>query len=474
MSLTQPLPPTVAVGQRIRNERIRRRLSQADLAAEVGFSGSYLSLIESGRRPVGQAALERIAAALHCTAEYLQTGRGGADQSDLELDLRFAEMALRAGDAEAARERFGKAGETAHERGVPDVEVEARWGLARAAEALGSLESAIVGYEAVAREEHLPGALERAVVLTALCRAYQECGDLTRAVEVGESALAVHEQADAGRPLSDAVIALASTLVGCYFERGDMTRAQLLARTTLERAEENGSSQARAAALWNAGLVSEARGDWRTARSYIDRALALYSETDNARATALLRVASAWIGLQEETPDISAAENLLTRALQELPVVGSDLDVAYAETEMVRCHLLRGEAQAAVALAGDVVRRLSEQGPRIETARARLLLADAKLVQGDIDAAAAGYMEAADQLRAFGAHRQAASAWRELAERMARLGRTAEALDAYRSAADAAGVVAPSHEFERITRSISVGWAAEAVSSRRPQQRSKR
>lgn len=463
----------VALGQRVRHERTKLRMSQTQLAAHTGLSGSYLSLIEAGRRSASPAALERIATALHCAVDYLRTGRGGSADSDLEMDLRFAEVALRAGDPEAARERFAKAGDAARELCLPDIEFEARWGLARATEALGFLEPAITEYESLSRQERLPGSLDRTVILTALCRAYRECGDLARAVEVGESALAATHEGGSSAPLTDAVIALASTLVGCYFERGDLTRARLLAVATLAHAEENGSPQARAAALWNAGLVSEARGDLRTARTYIERALGLYSETDNARATALLRVASAWIVLREAEPDVSAAERLLGTALSDLPVVGSVLDVAYAETELARCHLLRRDWRGAIALADGVITRISQVGPRIETARAQLVVADAHLVGGDLDAAAASYAQAATALRASGAQRQAASAWRELAESLARLGRTAEALDAYRAAADSAGVVAPPYHVERITRNTPADPDAEA-SSPPPRQRSRR
>lgn len=458
----------IALGQRVRHQRTRLQMSQTQLAAVTGLSASYLSLIEAGRRSASPAALERIATALNCPVEYLRTGRGGSADSDVELDLRFAEVALRAGDAAAARERFAKAGQAARGRGLSDVELDARWGLARATEALGFLEAAITDYEALAREERLPGSLDRAVILTALCRAYRECGDLSRAVEVGESALTAAREGAA--PLSDAVIALASTLVGCYFERGDLTRARMLADAALADAEENGSPQARASALWNAGLVSEARGDLRTARTYIERALALYSETDNARATALLRVASAWILLREPEPDISAAERLLGTALDDLPVVGSVLDVAYAETELARCRLLRGDWRLAINVAGGVITRLSQDGPRIETARARLVVADAHLVAGDLDAAGTSYAQAAAALRASGAQRQAASAWRELAESLARLGRTAEALDAYRAAADAAGVAAPPCHLERITRSTPADQEVEASSRPVPQR----
>lgn len=469
-------PMDVGLGSRVRDQRIERLLSQAQLAAGAGISGSYLSLIESGRRPAGSAVLERLATVLGCSVEFLRTGRGGPGSSAMELDLRFAEVALRAGEFASAHERFSDVYATAHEKSLFEVELEARWGLARATEAMGSVESAIEDYEAIAHAEPFPRSLDRTAVLTALCRAYRECGDLARAIELGEAALASRERDDpAARPIDDSTIALASTLVGCFFERGDLTRAQSLARTTLARAQKNGSPVARAAALWNAGLVSEARGDLRTARTYVERALALYSETDNARATSLLRVASAWLTLRERRPDVSAAEALLRRALDDLPTVGTSLDLAYGETELARCHLLRGDWQTAIVLAEAVTQRLAEDGPRIEAARARLVVGDAHLVGGNTEAATKSYSQAAEALRSSGAQRQAASAWRELAENLARLGREAEALNAYRSASDAAGIASPPYELDRIKRSTrearteKVG--AAAASDRRQPKR---
>jgi len=398
----------------------------------------------------------------------VSSNQGGPDDADVELDLRFAEVALRAGEAAAAMQRFQQVEAAARDRGLLDVQLEARWGLARAHETLGRLEAAIEGYEMLASEEQLPDSLERPVISTALCRAYHECGDLRRAVEVGEAALHALERSGQST-LDDAAIALASTLVGCYYERGDLTRAHLLARTTLGRAQENGSPQARAAALWNAGLVSEARRDLRTARLYIERALGLYSEADHARNTALLRVASAWLLLQEDEPEVDRAEELLARALDDLPVVGTTLDIAYAETELARCHLLRGDWSAALQTAEGVVDRLAEVGPRLETARARLVVGDAHAVGGNAQAAIEAYTQSAADLHACGAHRQAAAAWRDLAERLVRLGRTSEALDAYRASGDAVGLPAPTGNLSRITHSRSADRAVEATD--RPRQR---
>lgn len=474
MSQSPPAGPR-DLGRRVRKQRLQRELSQSELAARVGVSGSYLSLIESGHRPATPGLLERLAAELGCSTQYLESGRGGPADSDVELDLRFAEVALRAGDAPTALERFERVAALAQERSLRDLELEACWGRARAQETIGSMESAIEGYERLAREPVLPGSLQRAVILTALCRGHRECGDLASAVAVGEAAIDDLADSEAQDPVDEAVIALASTLVGCYYERGDLSRGQRLALETLARADANGSPSARASALWNAGLISEARGDLRTARLHIERALALYSETDNARATALLRVAAAWMMLRGDEPSLPEAEAHLSRALTELPVVGTVLDTAYAETELARCRLLQGDWKAALTMAEAVTARLAGTGPRLEAARARLLAGDAQTVGGDSDAAIANYERAAEALRSSGASRQAASAWRELAESLARVGRWEDAVAAYRAMSDTTGVAAPPYDLDRVRRNTPAAPAeATAAPSRRRQRPARR
>jgi transcriptional regulator with XRE-family HTH domain len=423
------------VGNRIRSIRTQREIAQAKLASDVGVSGSYLSLIEAGRRPATRDVLQRIAMRLGCSMEFLETGHGATDDRSLELDLKFAELALRAGDPAEAGIRFAEVFSAAEGRGWGDMALDARWGMGRAREAQGLIEDAIDDYESLFKHASLPASISRLKVATALSRAYNECGDLDRAIEVGESAISA---ADAGESDEEAV-GLVSTLVGSYYERGDLTRAHSLAMSALATADSADAPLARAAALWNASLVEEARGDLRMARTYADRALAIYSESDNARAVALLRIVAAWLMLREPEPSIDEAEGLLQRALNDLETVGSPIDAAYGETELARCRLLVGDWQEAAGIAEASLAHLGGTSP-IEAARARLVLGHALLMGGDSDGAVSAYTEASRDLKTFGAHRMAAAAWRELAEALARLGRSEEALDAYRQASDAAGV----------------------------------
>lgn len=334
------------VGERIRQLRERRGMSQAALTAGIPLSSSYVSLIETGKREPSPQVVATIAERLGCSAEYLATGRGGEEAKDLELELRFAELALRSGDAETARTRFADVLRHAVEWGYDDLVHDARWGLCRAQEKLGDLEAAIEGLQLLAREERLPGSISRTAVVNGLCRTWLETGDLTRSVELAETTL--HDLRTQGQADGDEALELTSTLVACYYTRGDISSAHRLARNLIAEAERGGSSRARAAAYWNAGVVAEARGDLRTAHVYTDRALALYGESDNARNLALVRMNCAWLLLRLPEADHRQARTLLQQALKDLLQVGSQVDVARAEIELARCCLFAGKPGEAV------------------------------------------------------------------------------------------------------------------------------
>src|ERR1700749_1687245 len=100
-------------GERIKQARLARGISQADLAVSVGVSNSYLSHIEAGRRPFSEPIRLRIAAALGMDARQLEEGVPADRKEELRLNLSFAEMALRNGNWELARSSFAESLERA-------------------------------------------------------------------------------------------------------------------------------------------------------------------------------------------------------------------------------------------------------------------------------------------------------------------------------------------------------------------------
>lgn len=66
------MPDRVLTGTRVRSRRIDLGMRQADLAKQVGISGSYLNLIEHNRRRIGAQLLDALAAALGVEPQMLE------------------------------------------------------------------------------------------------------------------------------------------------------------------------------------------------------------------------------------------------------------------------------------------------------------------------------------------------------------------------------------------------------------------
>jgi transcriptional regulator with XRE-family HTH domain len=96
-----------AVGERIGELRRLKGLSQRQLARLAGVDNGYLSRIERGLREPGDSILNSLASALGCTVDHLTSGKPWLGHPrTMDLELNFAELALRSGDAAAARTRY--------------------------------------------------------------------------------------------------------------------------------------------------------------------------------------------------------------------------------------------------------------------------------------------------------------------------------------------------------------------------------
>lgn len=67
------------LGERVRQLRERRHLTQDELATKAKLSKGFLSDIENNKRNVGSQFLLRIATALGASADYLLTGKEDDD-----------------------------------------------------------------------------------------------------------------------------------------------------------------------------------------------------------------------------------------------------------------------------------------------------------------------------------------------------------------------------------------------------------
>lgn len=423
-------------GSRLATLRRQRGISQSDLAGGE-LSTSYVSLLEAGKRMPQRRVLERLAERLGCAVDYLETGVDPGDRQQLVLELRYAELARRSGELDAALERFEAlaAGVAVEAAGLRD---DVLVGLAHTLEATGRIEDAIKLYDEVrTRAEDDPRAAHWWPAVIGLARCHREVGDIGYSIDIGEQAR--RRLAADGLLATDLGVQLVATLVAAYYERGDLARARLLIDEAGHAAELLDSRVARGAAYWNASVVANEQGRRGEAMLLAERALAMYAEGDDACGQAALLQFNGWLLLRQDPPRPQEALALLDRASALLEQAGAGSLLAHCDTESARAQLLLGEVDDAATRAMRALGRL-RGGGALEAARARVVLAAVHFASGSEHAALQAYESAAENLRASGATRQAAGAWLELADVLEGQGRDTEALVAYRQAATCAGL----------------------------------
>ena len=429
----------VEFGARLRSLRRAAGLSQTDLATE-GLSPSYVSLIESGKRPASATVIGILARRLGVDEQYLTTGVDAEAGAALELDVAYGEIALRNGDAQQALAHAEEVLAATPHTVPPAVRRRAQRLHAEALEGVGRLEDAIRELEPLRAEatETRQWLDELRLALT-LARCHKELGDLRHALTLATDAMdrAVRLELTG----SDVHAELSAMVIGLHYLLGDLARADLLADDVLTQLESSGSRHARGSVYWNASLNAHARGDHTKALTLAERALALYAEDDDERGLARLRNAYAWLLLRTDPPRPDKARELLERSRTVLVETGTAVDLAYVETELARAHLLMEDTRQAVRLATSALRRLGDE-PRHQTAHAHLVIARAKLLAGDGEQALTEYRDAAKTLTRLQLGRQAAEAWRELADAFTSLGKFEDAAEAYRRALSEVGVAA--------------------------------
>jgi transcriptional regulator with XRE-family HTH domain len=426
---------TGGLGGRLRSRRRELGLSQADLAGQ-DLSASYVSLLEAGKRAPTDDVIATLADRLGVTAAFLISGEDVGATERVRLLLEYAELALHNGEAADALAQVRQvfAGDD-----LPvALQAQARRTQAKALELLGHLEEAVGEYERLAADAAASRQWEDQLRLTVdMIRCYREAGDVEHSLDLGREALG--RVASLGLAGSDVHAQLASTLVGSYYVRGDLVKAAQLAAQAVREVESRGSALARASVYWNASVVAESANRVGDAVLLAEKALAMYAQTDDARAVARLRVAYAWLLMRSTPPDATAARNILTQAYDSLCDVGSAVDLAYCETELGRCWLLLGRPKSALKHADAAAKRLVG-GVRLETAYAQLVRGAALLALERRSEAVEAYRAAARALGELDVARLTAGAWRELADAFTRLDLFQDAALAYQQALTEVGV----------------------------------
>ena len=365
------------LGRRIRQLRIRRNLTQQDLAGE-DYSKSYISAIEQGKTRPSLEALQRIAARLQTPASTLLDPNAadlqiseapdapkrvrrkrGANQAPgfenesaaIDLQLSKAGYFVYTGSSEQAVEllRSLLSGEGAGEGGQRTLDAGQRLnalyliGLALVhlndtEQAVSHLQQGVEAAERLADREMA----ER--LRNLLGTAYFQGGQYLIALEHhGRCAEAV----EAG-VIVDANLKLLiySNLAADYWALQSRERALLAYRSAVEFARELGNLSSQAEAFW--ARATQAAPDWQPwQRRYsqhsqdASKTLGVYEALDNIREVAMSKCSFGQVLL--ENGDLDEAESHFQEGLRIAESLELGLDEAELLSGMARLHIRRGD-----------------------------------------------------------------------------------------------------------------------------------
>lgn len=424
--------------QRLRRLRAAKGLTQRQLAGE-GLSVSYVSLLEAGRRTPTDETVKVLAERLGCTTAELLGEKDSLITRPAALNVRFAQLALEAGNLDQAREHLDAA------LAGPDLDplarTEARIAQARLLEADGRLREAATAYEQLVQDAlDSPRYLASLDVVIRWCRCLYELGELGRVVEVGTGAMRELDRMAAWQ--SDVAVQLLATVAAAHFELGEVQQAERLLREGFARAEQMQSPKARAAVLWNASHLASEDGRHREALELAEEALAYFRQAGDRRSVARLLSQYGYLLLRQDPPRLAEATGTLEESLAILREAGFGYERGYVLTELSRASLLRGEVMRAVNEAERAVVELGTEAV-LERARAETAFAAALFASGDRERAAEVFDRAANTLGQLKASRHAARAWVELGNLLDETGDAAGAVRAFRHATDSMHLSSP-------------------------------
>ena len=421
-----------AVGERVRQLRIARGLTQAEVAQDK-FTKEYVSQIERGRARPTPRTLEWLAERLGVERAFLETGTS-SEEADRATGLVVrAEASVASGRYEEALACLDDAGSA--DRMQPELALRALLAEAAARTATGEIEPAL---DILVRARDLAerpefSDVDRAHVLFSMGRCRYKLSSITTAVALfGEALDLVRRSGAADDRLVSNALRWRSR---CYRRQRDWQAAREDVERALELAIALGDRHEMAHAYFQASIVADRDGKWILARSHAERAMALYEEQNDRRNVGKLLnnlgALNFLLGNSEE------AVEQLTSAVGVALETGSDVDAAQAESSLAQVHLRSGDldqaetqARHALALLAGRVDFLDEIG------MTNLVLGRALLGQGRLDEAEAAFAAAEssfDQLSS-GGHR--ASAWTAQAELAVARGDIERALSLYRRAAE--------------------------------------
>ena len=433
-AVTRPAALGSRLGERLRQLRVSAGLTQTDLAGDR-FSKEYVSQIERGKTRPTRETIEWVAQRLGVDADFLQNGVSTDERSRIETMLARAEALSESDRNDEAVALVDEIRTAVLATGAPELEVRAlaveswaRMIVGQVREAMDLLARARTVAEGTGFSD-----VERADLLFRLGVCRYKLSSIATAVGLFDQALELADRSELPCDL------LRSKVLNwrsrCRRRQRDYEAAREDVERALELAEGLEDRRMTAHVYFQASLIAEREGHWVTARTYAERAKALYEEVDDEADVGRLLNNLGGLNYLLGKPD--DAVQYLKDALKVLIDAGSDDEAATAVSSLAQVQLGRGELQVAEEQARHALSLLDGREDRLdEIGNAQLVLGRSLLEQGRLDDAETAFAQAEATFEKFESASHRAAAWIAKGDLAARRGDDSEAARLYRRAAE--------------------------------------
>jgi tetratricopeptide (TPR) repeat protein len=428
-------PARPSLGERVRQLRIARGLTQTDLAGSR-FSKEYVSQIERGKTRPTAETVEWLAAQLGVDSTFLETGVSSSERERVESVVARAEAAIEASQYEEAIAELDPLAPTLANLAAPELELRALLAAAWSRMYLGEIRKGIEILDHARRiaDEPTFTDVDRANVLYHLACCRFKLNSISTALALYTQALDLVDRSPL--PADRLRSHIYEWRSRCYQRQRDWAAAQEDAERALELAEALNDRHTMGHVYFQYSLIAERTGNWVLARSYAEKAKAIYEEfRDQANVGKLLNEIGA-LNFQLGKPEEAIA--YLKQSFKVLIDVGDDIDAARVINSLAQVHLGTGKVDLAEEQSRQALEMLAGRVDHLdEIGNAQLVLGRSLMEQNRLDEAdeqLAAAERSFDQLSSA-SHR--ARAWMAQGDLAGRRGDDRRAARLYRCAAEA-------------------------------------
>jgi tetratricopeptide (TPR) repeat protein len=428
-------PARTSLGDRVRQLRIARGLTQTDLAGER-FSKEYVSQIERGKTRPTAETIAWLAGRLGVDSTFLEIGVSSSERERVESVIARAEASIENNDYGEAVDTLAELGPALAAAAAPELELRALLAEAWARMNLGEIRQALAALDRGRQLSESPSFsdVDRAEVLFRLGTCRYKLNSISTAIALYTQSLELVERS--GLPADRLRSHIHGWRSRCYRRQRDWEAAREDVERALELAEALNDRRTMANAYFQASLVAERTGHWVVARSHAEKARSIYEELrDQSNVGKLLNEIGA-LNFQLGKPE--EAVTYLKESFKVLLDVGDDMDAARVISSLAQVHLRTGKVELAEEQARKALEMLEGREDHVdEIGNAQLVLGRALLEQDRLEEAAEALAVSEASFDQLSSTSHRAAAWIAQGDLMARRGDDRRAARQYRRAAEA-------------------------------------